>query len=56
MDIVGKVFNPRRACARVTVCSCPVCVCVYLSVTTLAASMPAYICNQRYSRVLSGFS
>ena len=26
------------------------CVCVYLSVTALAASMPAYICNQRYSR------
>ena len=49
------LVNPRRACTKVAVvvfvCVC-VCVCVCDSVTALAASMSAYICNQRYSQVV----
>ena len=55
------VFNPRRACARVTVvvlCVC-VCVCVFVcvclsvcpSVPALAASASVETSKQRYSRV-----
>ena len=41
------LINPRRACARVTV----VCLCVYPSVPTLAASASVETSKQRYSRV-----
>ena len=41
-----SVVNPRRACARVTLC-----VCVYLSVPALAASASIGTSKQRYSRV-----
>ena len=55
MHITLLFINPRRACARVTVVVLRVC--VYLSVTTLAASAFVYTCNQRYSQVsLTGFS
>ena len=42
------VFNPRRACARVTVV---VCLSVYPSVPALAASASVETSKQRYSRV-----
>ena len=53
------IFNPRRACARVTVVDVCVCVCVcvsvcvsvYLSVPALAASASVEDSKQRYSRV-----
>ena len=51
------IFNPRRACARVTVVDVCVCVCVsvcvsvYLSVPALAASVSVEDSKQRYSRV-----
>ena len=48
-------FNPRRACARVTVVvlcvSLSVCLCVCVSVTALAASVSIYIRKQRYTQV-----
>ena len=43
------IINPRRACARVTVVV--VCVSVYPSVPTLAASASVETSKQRYSRV-----
>ena len=47
------IFNPRRACARVTVVVARVCVCVCIcpSVTALAASAFVCTCNQRCSQV-----
>ena len=45
------VINPRRACARVTVVVLCVCVSVYPSVPTLAASASVETSKQRYSRV-----
>ena len=48
---VCPVINPRRACARVTVVVLCVCVSVYPSVPTLAASASVETSKQRYSRV-----
>ena len=45
------IFNPRRACARVTVLVLCVCVSVYPSVPALAASASVETSKQRYSRV-----
>ena len=44
------VFNPRRACARVTVVVLSVCLSVYPSVPALAASASFETSKQRYSR------
>ena len=44
------LVNPRRACARVTVCL-SVCLSVYPSVPALAASASVETSKQRYSRV-----
>ena len=54
--ILGRIINPRRACARVTVVALCVCVSVCPSVTALAASASAYTCSQRYSGFVLGFS
>ena len=45
------IFNPRRACARVTVVVLCVCLSVCVSVPALAASAFVYIRKQRYTRV-----
>ena len=44
-------FNPRRACARVTVVVLCVCLSVCQSVTPLAASASIYTCDQRHPRI-----
>ena len=49
--VLYNIFNPRRACARVTVVVLCVCLSVYPSVPALAASASVETSKQRYSRV-----